>query len=124
MAEAATAQAAALTAEERALIKDAILASVRSGAHGNMDPASLAESLIAAFNSLVDDAKPEPAAATFTGLRNIEVREDGGLTVTSASMSLKGQITREGPIEVGSPTTSSVQQAASPSQSTPDSEHR
>lgn len=63
MAEAATAQAAALTAEERALIKDAILASVRSGAHGNMDPASLAESLKAAF-SLIDSADPSAVGRT------------------------------------------------------------
>lgn len=63
MDEAATAPAAALTAEERALIKDAILASVRSGAHGHMDPATLAESLMAAF-SLVDSADPSAAGRT------------------------------------------------------------
>lgn len=63
MDEAATAPAAALTAEERALIKDAILASVRSGAHGHMDPASLAESIKAAF-SLVEAADPSAVGRT------------------------------------------------------------
>lgn len=42
-----------LTREERIQIKDALIESVRSGAHGHMDPLALAESLKAAF-SLID----------------------------------------------------------------------
>lgn len=63
MGEVATAVKPALSDVDRALIKDAILASVRSGAHGHMDPATLAESLMAAF-SLVDSADPSAVGRT------------------------------------------------------------
>lgn len=54
---------AGMTSEERSMIKDAILASVRSGAHGNMDPTSLAESLKVAF-SFIDSADPSAVGRT------------------------------------------------------------
>lgn len=63
MGEVATAVKPALSDVDRALIKEAILASVRSGAHGHMDPATLAESLMAAF-SLVDSADPSAVGRT------------------------------------------------------------
>lgn len=48
----ASAGPAGPTKVERAEIKQALLESVRSGAHGHMDPHSLAESMLSAFTLL------------------------------------------------------------------------
>lgn len=72
-----------LSATEVAEIKDVILASVRSGAHGHMAPDALAESLVRSFRLMHFDAEARYAS----------VPACGKVEITSDSLAITGSIT-------------------------------